>query len=117
MHDDRRSKPRLSISLDAVWERPGEAPSARITNLSEGGCFLDTVGEVQQGEIVAFRVLMPDEDWLYLEGEVRHHISGIGFGVQFVDLNEEQEMKVKELIAIAKASGPKSHLNANLVEE
>jgi hypothetical protein len=22
------------------------------------------------GEIVAFRVLMPDEDWLYLEGEV-----------------------------------------------
>lgn len=117
MHDDRRSKPRLSISLDAVWERTGEAPAARITNLSEGGCFLDTVGEVRQGEIVAFRVLMPDEDWLYLEGEVRHHISGIGFGVQFLELNEDQETKVKELIRIAKESGPKAHLTADLVED
>jgi hypothetical protein len=115
--DDRRSKPRLSISLDAVWERAGDAPSARITNLSEGGCFLDTVGEVKQGEIVAFRVLMPDDDWLYLEGEVRHHIPGIGFGVQFLDLNEDQEAKVRELVAIAKAAGPGSKLSADLVED
>ncbi|MGH9882393.1 MAG: PilZ domain-containing protein [Pyrinomonadaceae bacterium] len=115
--DDRRSKPRLSISLDAVWERSGDTPSARLTNLSEGGCFMDTVGEVRQGEIVAFRVLMPDEDWLYLEGEVRHHVKGIGFGVQFLDLNDEQEAKVKELIRIAKESGPGAKLTADLVED
>ena len=115
--DDRRSKPRLSISLDAVWERTNDAQRARITNLSEGGCFLDTVGEVKQGEIVAFRVLMPDEDWLYLEGEVRHFISGIGFGVQFTDLNEDQEAKVQELIHIAKESGPGTKLSADLVED
>ena len=115
--DDRRSKPRLSINLDAVWERTGDAPSARITNVSEGGCFLDTVGEVRQGEIVAFRILMPDDDWLYLEGEVRHHLAGIGFGVQFVDLNEEQEAKVKELIRIARESGPNARLSADLVED
>ncbi|HEY7785035.1 MAG TPA: PilZ domain-containing protein [Pyrinomonadaceae bacterium] len=116
--DDRRSKPRLSISLDAVWERTGDAPAARMTNLSEGGCFLDTVGEVRQGEIVAFRVLMPnDDDWLYLEGEVRHHVKGIGFGVKFLDLNEDQEEKVKDLIRIARESGRRSALTADLVEE
>jgi hypothetical protein len=115
--DDRRSKPRLSISLDAVWERTNDAQQARITNLSEGGCFLDTVGEVRQGEIVGFRVLMPDEDWLYLEGEVRHFINGIGFGVQFTELNEDQEAKVHELIRIAKESGPGTKLSADLVED
>jgi len=118
MDDDRRSKPRLSINLDAVWERTGDAPPARITNLSEGGCFLDTVGEVRQGEIVAFRVLMPNEDeWLYLEGEVRHHIKGIGFGVKFVDLNIDQEAKVNELIKIARETGPDANLTADLVED
>jgi PilZ domain len=115
--DDRRSKPRLSISLDAVWEHSGQAPAARITNVSEGGCFLDTVGEVRQGEIVAFRILMPDEDWLYLEGEVRHHIQGVGFGVQFVDLNEEQQEKVQQLIRMAKEAGPENRLTADLVED
>jgi hypothetical protein len=115
--DDRRSKPRLSISLDAVWERTNDAQKARLTNLSEGGCFMDTVGEVRQGEIVGFRVLMPDEDWLYLEGEVRHYIKGIGFGVQFTELNEDQGKKVQALIKIAKESGPGSKLSADLVEE
>ena len=119
LHDDRRSRPRLSICLDAVWDRTGEPQPARITNLSEGGCFLDTVGEVKQGEIVGFRILMPSaaEDWLYLEGEVRHHIEGIGFGVQFVELNDEQEEKVNALIRIAKESGPGALLSADLVEE
>ncbi len=115
--DDRRSRPRLSISLDAVWERTNDAQTARITNLSEGGCFLDTVGEVRQGEIVGFRVCMPDEDWLYLEGEVRHYIRGIGFGVQFTELNEDQQAKVHELIQLAKESEPGSKLSAALVEE
>jgi hypothetical protein len=118
MDDDRRSKPRLSTSLDAIWERTGEAPPARITNLSEGGCFLDTVGEVRQGEMVAFRVLMPDQDeWLYLEGEVRHHIKGIGFGVKFVVLNADQEAKVNELIRIARETGSNANLTADLVED
>lgn len=116
--DDRRSKPRLNISLDAVWERTNDAETAKISNLSEGGCFLDTVGEVRQGEIVGFRVLMPDaDDWLYLEGEVRHYISGIGFGVQFTELNDDQQAKVHELIGIAKESGPGASLSADLVEE
>jgi hypothetical protein len=76
------------------------------------------VGEVRQGEIVAFRVLMPDEDeWLYLEGEVRHHVKGIGFGVKFLELNEDQEVKVKDLIQLAVKSGGRSELTADLVEE
>lgn len=113
MDDDRRSNPRLSVSLDARWDRDHPA---RITNLSEGGCYLDTVGEVMRGEIVGFRVLLPDGDFLYLEGEVRHYTAGVGFGVQFVDLNDEQQSNLKRLIGIAAGSGPEP-ISADLVEE
>src|SRR4029079_14642992 len=103
--DERRSKPRLSVSLDAFWnENEGVRQSARVTDLSEGGCYLDTVGEVMTVEIVGSRVLLPDDDWLYLEGEVKHHRHGFGFGVQFVDLNDEQTEKLMFLLQLASQS-------------
>lgn len=115
--DDRRAKERLSVRLDATWDSSTQAHSARITNLSEGGCYLDSVGEVRRGEIVGFRVLLPDGDWLYLEGEVRHHDTN-GFGVQFVDLNEEQTEKLVWLLRLAKEAGPDDPpMSADLVEE
>ena len=115
--DDRRSRPRLNVSLDAMWDSSTEAQSARVTNLSEGGCYLDTVGEVQAGEIVGFRILLPDDDWLYLEGEVRHLRAGTGFGVQFVELNEEQTEKLNWLLQMARESDPRIGITADLVEE
>lgn len=111
---DRRSKPRLNSNLGAVWE---DQRPARITNLAAGGCYLDTVGEVQEGEIVGFRVLLPDGDWLYLEGEVRHRAAGTGFGVRFIDLNEEQEEKLQWLLRIVAESGPEGQLSGGLVED
>lgn len=115
--DDRRSKPRLSVSLDAMWDSSTEAHSARVTNLSEGGCYLDSVGEVRAGEIVGFRVLLPDDDWLYLEGEVRHLTVGTGFGVKFTELNEDQTEKLKWLLKLASEADPRIGITADLVEE
>ena len=116
--DDRRAKPRLRVSLDAMWDSSTEAHSARVTDLSEGGCFLDSVGEVRLGEIVGFRILLPDDDWLYLEGEVRHYSAGRGFGVQFVELNDEQIEKLQALIKRAtQKGGGTGPLSADLVEE
>jgi hypothetical protein len=116
--DERRSRPRLSVHLDAEWHGGDETHSAQITDLSEGGCYLDTVGEVLVGEIVAFRVLLPDGDWLYLEGEVRHHQHRRGFGVQFVDLNEEQMENLARLLRIAREAGPEAPaITADLVED
>ncbi|CAN5702136.1 MAG: PilZ domain-containing protein [Pyrinomonadaceae bacterium] len=115
MDDERRSNPRLNVSLDASWNRDHPA---RITNLSEGGCYLDTVGEVMRGEIVGFRALLSDGDFLYLEGEVRHYTAGVGFGVRFVDLNDEQQANLKRLIRMAAGSGSGSGpISADLVEE
>src|SRR5215213_8809661 len=116
--DERRSKPRLSVNLDAVWHGAEERHSALITALSAGGCYLDSVGEVMGGEIVAFLVSLLDCDWLYLEGEVRHHRHGRGFGVQFIELNEEQSTNLARLLKIAREAGPEAPaISADLVED
>jgi hypothetical protein len=116
--DDRRQKPRLSVSLDAEWDGITGSHQARVTNLSEGGCYMDTVGEVRRGETVGFRVLLPDGDWLYLEGEVRHYSSGLGFGVKFLELDEDQERKIDLVIRLANESGEDAPtIAADLVED
>ena len=115
---ERRERPRLSVSLDAEWDGTTGHHPAKITNLSEGGCYLDTVGEVRRGEIVGFRVMLPDDDWLYLEGEVRHYSAGLGFGVRFVDLELEQKEKIMLLIKLAREAGSKEiPISADLVED
>jgi len=99
-----------------MWDSSTQAHSARVTDLSEGGCFLDSVGEVRAGEIVGFRVLLPNDDWLYLEGEVRHYTAGRGFGVKFVELNEEQTGNLHWLLKIA-MDPEAGAISADLVEE
>jgi len=116
--EERRSKPRLSVNLEAVWDRESDNHPALITDLSLGGCYLNTVGETRTGETVGFRVLLPDGDWLYVEGEVRHHSIGRGFGVKFIDLDGEQEEKIELLLRLARESGGEhDSISANLVAE
>ena len=115
--DERRAKPRLSVSLDAVWNQDESRHTAKVTDLSEGGCYLDTVGEVRTGEIVGFRILLPDGDWLYLEGEVRHHRIGVGFGIKFIDLDDQQRENLLLLLRLANEAGPTIPISADLVED
>lgn len=115
--DERRSKPRLNVSLEAVWDSATDNHPALITDLSAGGCYMNTVGEIRVGETVGFRVLLPDGDWLYVEGEVRHH-SGRGFGVRFIDLDAEQDEKIQWLLRLAEEAGSQlDAIAANLVAE
>jgi hypothetical protein len=116
--DERRSTPRLSVSLEAVWDSESDNHPALIIDLSLGGCYLNTVGEIRTGEMVGFRVLLPDGDWLYVEGEVRHHTVGRGFGVKFVDLDPDQNEKIEWLLRLAQEAGTETaSISANLVAE
>ena len=116
--EERRSTPRLSVSLNAVWDAANGNHAARITDLSLGGCYLDTVGETVSGEVVCFRVALPDGDWLYLEGEVRHHTPKTGFGVRFLELEEQQADKIEALLSASRESGSERlPIDASLVED
>jgi len=101
--DERRSEQRLEVCLDAVWDGHGNRP-ARITDVSEGGCFVDTSGEAAIGELLTFRVDLPDGKPLELTGEVAHHMRPVGFGLRFVEMTDEQREQLLSFIEYLKKS-------------
>lgn len=108
---ERRTEERFDVSLDAVWDGSGNR-LARITDLSEGGCFVDAICEAYIGERLTFRVQLPEGMWLELSGEVAHLHQTVGFGLRFVDLSDEQREQLLSFIAYLK--GPHDPVAATL---
>ena len=97
--DERRSRKRWDVSLDAVWDGKSGNYTARITDLSDGGCYMDSLSEVTIGELLTLKLSLPSGEWLELTGEVAHHTPPVGFGVRFVNLSAEQLESLRNFIA------------------
>ena len=95
---DRRSEKRWDVCLDAVWDGKSGNHLARVTDLSEGGCYVDTLGEAQVGEAVVFKLQLPNGEWLELTGEVAHQTPPLGFGLRFVNLTDQQQERLQSLL-------------------
>lgn len=92
---DRRTEKRWDVCLDAVWDGKSGNYQARVTDLSEGGCYVDTMGEAQVGEVLVFKLQLPEGEWLELTGEVAHQTPPLGFGLRFINLTNEQHEKLR----------------------
>jgi hypothetical protein len=98
MTENRRSDERVSINLPARWDGLSGRHEARIEDLSLGGCFVNTKGRVDVGEIVGIEMKLPSGEWLQLRGEVATYMVGTGFGVLFTFLTDDEEQALRELI-------------------
>jgi hypothetical protein len=94
---ERRIGYRYDVCLDAAWE--GTRNSARVTDISEGGCYVDSVCEAYRGELLTVSILLPNNEWFEVTGEVAHHITRLGFGLKFVNLSNLQLQTLRWLIA------------------
>jgi hypothetical protein len=98
MKEERRSDERIALSLEARWEGFSGSYKSRVSDISLGGCFMDTGGPVTEGEIISFEIKLPDGEWLSLRGEVAFVQPGIGFSVRFSFLTDEEERALAQLI-------------------
>ena len=90
---ERRTKERVETCLDVKWANRG----GRVSDLSDGGCYVDSIGEVVVGEIVHLTFTLPDGRRFSLEGEVAHNTPRLGFGVRFINLTDEQRNMIRWL--------------------
>lgn len=109
--NERRNEERIQVCIDAVWDGSGSF-TVRITDLSEGGCFVDTTGETSIGERLTFRVELPEGNRLELTGVVAHQMRPVGFGLRFVNLTEQQREELRSFIEYLK--GPHDPVAASL---
>ena len=98
---ERRSSERKKVLLEAKWSSMSRRHEARVDDVSLGGCFVNTYGHVELNEAIDLQVLTPSGEWLSLQGTVASYHAGVGFGMSFTSLSDEQTASVKELIATA----------------
>jgi hypothetical protein len=99
MTENRRSDERISINLPAKWDGLTGNYEARIEDLSLGGCFVNTAGRVDVGEVVGVEIKLPSGEWLPLRGEVASYQPGIGFGLLFTFLTSDEEETLRDLFS------------------
>jgi hypothetical protein len=80
--------PRYPVRLDMQWEGLSGNHSATVSDVSIGGCFIESIGQVNVGEVLGIRVQLPTERWISLRGEVRYYFLEIGFGVQIIGMSD-----------------------------
>jgi hypothetical protein len=105
---ENRSETRFDVCLTARWQGSATRQNVRISDLSRGGCYVDTIGEVIVGETLFLQLLMPDGEWFELQGVVVRHSPGLGFAVRFTNLDERQEHQIRSLLNLRNASPDKS---------
>lgn len=104
-HDKRRD-PRFEVCLTARWQGSPANYDVRITDLSEGGCYVDTIGEVVVGEALLLKILIANNEWIDFQGVVAHIFPRLGFGVRFVNLDEKQRSFIRSIIGKTNSPPP-----------
>lgn len=101
-------KTRYSVSFEIVYDDGEGFMSAPVIDISESGCFIETVMPLNPGTRVRLTPLLPTEAGIYeLEGEVvrkndydldNHFDRTPGMGIRFVDADVEQIAKLRALL-------------------
>lgn len=102
MSDERRHHERVLLPLEVRWEGQSGRHTARISDLSLGGCYIETLGQVTVGESLTFEIQLPTQNWMPLSGKVVYHHPNLGFGVQFAQLSDLESNVLVDLIEYAR---------------
>jgi hypothetical protein len=83
---ERRYKVTFRVSLlrEETPEFEGE-----ISDLSAGGCFVESGEEVREGDLVKLRFAVPDHGELTLWGNVAYWVRDTGFGLRFCAFSQD----------------------------
>lgn len=93
-----RQQKRISIPLTIETATGSGSREARISDLSLGGCYVDSIVSVRLEENFKFTLLLPDGRREEMSGDVVYIHEGIGFGLRFNDLSDDQRMVIQQII-------------------
>lgn len=103
---ERRQALRVDVNIPTRWEGASMMHEGTISSLSRNGCFLLTGGRVEPKELVRVEVQIPNEEPLFLWGEVVDEAFEIGFAVRFNPFDEEEHQRLIRFVD-QKISEPK----------
>jgi len=104
MNDEKRTSERVAVNLPTRWHGATGAHEGRVEDLSVTGCFVNTTGAVDVGEIVSMLIQLPSGRWLPIRGKVAFYQMLTGFSISFSILDDKERETLNELVAQQSAS-------------
>lgn len=102
MPEERRNHERVQLPLETRWEGMSGRHTARISDISLGGCFIESLGQVTDGERISFEIQLPTGNWMPLTGEVVYNYPNLGFGMRFRELSEAERDLLADVVEYGK---------------
>lgn len=84
-----RKQERSDVHTEIVLESSAGKRQSRISDMSAGGCFIESMTSFREGEPVAFELHTTSGATLRFSGTVAYVLEGFGFGMTFTDLTPE----------------------------
>jgi hypothetical protein len=101
---ERRRHDRLAKPFEGSWQGGSNAGACRISDLSLGGCFVQSLATPLKGQSTVVTINFSDHS-LSFAGQVVYLEPGIGFAVQFNELDGEGREVFNRLLASMGSSG------------
>lgn len=101
---DRRHFPRVRGPFDGSWAGAAGNGTARIWDLSEGGCYIDALNEQREGETLAVRIDLP-EGVIQAQGEIVYYVRNQGFAVRFLSVDAASQQALKDAVSRLLSAG------------
>ncbi|MFN0140647.1 MAG: PilZ domain-containing protein [Pyrinomonadaceae bacterium] len=91
MTDERRKYERKDLRKQILLEFMSGRRQVSISDIGMEGCYVDSIAEVVEGEMVSFD-LTRDATAVRYTGNVAYVLPGMGFGIRFSELTAEQRL-------------------------
>ena len=93
-----RKEDRFSYLKEVELEFASGKRSARISDISAGGCYIDTIAQIPVGERVTLHIASSGGQAMRFDGRVAYVLENFGFGVEFVDVTDQQSEFLKKIV-------------------
>jgi uncharacterized protein (TIGR02266 family) len=98
MDDERRQSKRGTLFTEVRYEGAGINAETRISDISLSGVFVDALSPAPVGAAVNLSFILPGGQRVATDGVVVHSQPGIGMGVTFTTLDEQDARLIQDMI-------------------
>lgn len=99
-----RKEDRYSYLNEVELEFASGKRIARISDISRGGCYVDSIVKVPVGEPVSLNLANGSGFKMLFTGQIAYVLDGFGFGVEFTNVTEAQREFLNMLITSSSVS-------------
>jgi hypothetical protein len=109
-----RKHERVEVVKEIVLEATAGGRPSRISDMSIGGCYIESINNYRTGEILHFDLANTAGQVLRFSGSVAYVLEGFGFGLTFTNLTPAHLNFLRENLPSEPA--PISENGENLLE-